>query len=667
MIDDSAGQGNETTVSLDVDALALTPGRTIGRYVVVSVLGQGGFGITYRARDLRLGREVAIKEYLPSAIAYRVGGATVRARSTGIDGDFAAGRERFVAEGRTLATLDHAPGIVRVFDFIEANNTAYIVMELIQGETLGARVTRDGPFGAAFTARILAPLLDGLEQVHAAGFLHRDIKPANILINARGEPTLIDFGAARAAIADRSRSLTAVFTPGYAAPEQMTSAAQGPWTDIYALSATLYFAITGKAPPYSFDRMLDDSLVPLRQLRPSGFTPALLRGLDAGLAVRAGDRPQSIRRWRPMLGIGGTMSVDNDVTAAMPMAVGTAPSRARRVGLGAAVAAVLLLGGGYAAFGPGEPSHPAAVDASDAQRADPVQAAAEQRAKQQAEEAQRRTTEAQRKAEQEAANRRRLEDEARRAAETKAPPPGVPTPGAAAAVAGAFDGNYAGSYTASAGATNWSGASGIRSVSIRIDGAAGSGTITQSSCGSLPVSIRVLPSGDVFGDAAHFDASCGRVQASFTGRIADGVLRFTVVAPGSRGSGILRRGAAAPVTTVAPSQLGAVAGALDGTYSGALAISNPGYGSSVEQVELRLVGGRGTGTVSNPNCGNSPVNLTVAPSGAVTGTLTYTFLSLCNAHGGTITGTVQGSKLVLEMTGTTTAMRGRMTLARTGD
>src|SRR5471030_3059385 len=284
------------------DFVALAPGKTIGRYEILSVLGQGGFGITYRARDEQLHREVAIKEYLPSALAIRQDGATVLPRSTKVAEDFAWGRQRFVDEGRTLATLQRAPAIVRVFDFLEANGTAYIVMELVPGHTLEERL-RNGPLTPPELDRILWPLLDGLEQVHATGFLHRDIKPANILLDAQGNPTLIDFGASRAAMmgkdgAGRTSAMTAIFTPGYAAAEQMTAAKQGPWSDIYGLSATLYHAITGAAPPNAFDRMLDDEYQPLGQLQLSGalggFLPGLLVGLDAGLAVRARDRPQSI-------------------------------------------------------------------------------------------------------------------------------------------------------------------------------------------------------------------------------------------------------------------------------------------------------------------------------------------------------------------------------------
>ena len=297
----------------DVDYVALQPGQLIGRYEIVSVLGQGGFGITYRARDIQLGREVAIKEYLPTALAVRQDGTTVLPRTTKMADDFGWGRERFVTEGRTLASLHRAPAIVQVFDFLEANGTAYIVMELLHGETLEERITRDGKLTPEDVDRILWPLLDGLEQVHNAGFLHRDIKPANILLDAAGNPTLIDFGASRAAMAGRSVAMTAIFTPGYAAAEQMTSAKQGPWTDIYGLSATLYHAIAGQTPPSAFDRMLDDAYEPLGQLNPAGFAPGVLAGVDAGLAVAARDRPQSIAGWRPILGMSAAPEADSTV------------------------------------------------------------------------------------------------------------------------------------------------------------------------------------------------------------------------------------------------------------------------------------------------------------------------------------------------------------------
>lgn len=295
------GKSDQIAAESSVDFVALQPGTKIGRYEVQAVLGQGGFGITYRARDVQLNREVAIKEYLPTSLAVRRDGITVLPRSTKVAEDFTWGRDRFVSEGQTLATLHRAPGIVRVFDFLEINGTAYIVMEMLHGDTLEGRLRKSGRLDAPTTDRILSTLLDGLEQVHDAGFLHRDIKPANILLDEESSPTLIDFGASRAAMAGRTTAMTAIFTPGYAAAEQMTSAKQGPWTDIYGLSATLYHAIVGKAPPNAFERMLDDDYVPVGQLAAPGFPAGLLAGIDAGLAVRASDRPQSIAGWRPLL------------------------------------------------------------------------------------------------------------------------------------------------------------------------------------------------------------------------------------------------------------------------------------------------------------------------------------------------------------------------------
>ena len=305
-----------STARSEVGLFALRPGLTIGRYTITAVLGQGGFGITYRARDDQLHRDVAIKEYLPSSLAVRQNGITVLPRSTEVAQDFTWGRDRFVAEGRTLASLTEAPAIVRVFDFLENNGTAYIVMELVPGETLEARLRRLGPLSPPEVDALLLPLLDGLEQVHATGFLHRDIKPANILLRPNGRPVLIDFGASRAAMAGRSSLMTAIFTPGFAAAEQMTSAKQGPWTDIYGLAATIYLAITGSTPPPAFDRMLEDSYQPLAALKPIGFSATLLAAIDAGLAVRHNDRPQSIAEWRALL-YGSAPAPSPDATVLM--------------------------------------------------------------------------------------------------------------------------------------------------------------------------------------------------------------------------------------------------------------------------------------------------------------------------------------------------------------
>jgi len=439
----------------EIDYVALRAGQTIGRYEIVSVLGQGGFGITYRARDIQLGREVAIKEYLPTALAVRQDGATVLPRTTKMADDFGWGRDRFVTEGRTLATLHRVPAIVHVFDFLEANGTAYIVMELLSGETLEDKLKRQGTLTPDEVDRILWPLLDGLDQVHAAGFLHRDIKPANILLNAQGDPTLIDFGAAREAMVGRTSAMTAIFTPGYAAAEQMTSAKQGPWTDIYGLAATLYNAIAGKTPPGAFDRMLDDGYEPLARLMPKGFGPGLLAGVDAGLAVAARDRPQSIAGWRPILGMTAAPAADATMmmTKAPPPAPGrqsvltptpdeAAPSTSMggpapksRTGLWVALAVVLVAalgGGGYYATAMRGPdpemvkAQTAAAAAEEEKRkfqeeAQKLRAEKEAAEQRKAEEDARAKAdqEARQKAAAEAATKRQLEDEARRKVEAE--------------------------------------------------------------------------------------------------------------------------------------------------------------------------------------------------------------------------------------------------------
>src|SRR5262245_30720022 len=429
---DSTSQSSGTTSqpsSPDVDFVALKPGQTIGRYEIVAVLGQGGFGITYRARDVQLGREVAIKEYLPSALAVRQGGTTVLPRTTKMSEDFTWGRERFVTEGRTLASLHRVPAIVQVFDFLEANGTAYIVMELVHGDTLEDRIARNGKLSGEEVDRILWPLLDGLERVHNAGFLHRDIKPANILLDQAGNPTLIDFGASRAAMAGRSTALTAIFTPGYAAAEQMTSAKQGPWTDIYGLSATLYHAITGHVPPSAFDRMLTDAYEPLASKAPPGFGRGLLAGLDAGLALRATDRPQSIAGWRPILGQSTAPAADVTVALARapqpampptPPPVAPSPQPKRRIALwlGAALAALVLLAGGYYALV--DERHPRQTVSVDKAAQDTQLATEAQRLKDQEELARLRAEAAAReKAEQEANQRRQIEEETRRKVEAE--------------------------------------------------------------------------------------------------------------------------------------------------------------------------------------------------------------------------------------------------------
>jgi peptidoglycan hydrolase-like protein with peptidoglycan-binding domain len=418
------------------DFVTLRPGQVVGRYRIVSVLGQGGFGITYRALDSELGREVAIKEYLPAALAVRQDGTTVVPRSTSAAEDFAWGRDRFIAEGRTLAALHRVPGIVLVHDFLETNGTAYLVMELLGGQTLQERVARCGPLDAASLDKLLRPLLDGLEQVHAAGFLHRDIKPANILLDDQGRPTLIDFGASRAAVAGRSQAMTAVFTPGYAAVEQFTAAKQGPWTDIYGLAATLHFAITGQPPSNAVDRVLDDAYAPLVEgKRP--FPQSLLAAIDAGLAVRAADRPQSIAAWRTLLSQPAATVPEAAATVVMrgappAAAAGSSAQRTGRSPAAMAFAAVAVAGvavGGWFLLSPRstttQPAAPPtlasapAPTAPDRGQEELEQARREQKAALDEAARLRAEAEARRRSDEEAALRRKIEDEMRQKAEAE--------------------------------------------------------------------------------------------------------------------------------------------------------------------------------------------------------------------------------------------------------
>ena len=227
---------------------ALPPGFRLGNYRVVRVLGAGGFGVTYLCEHGGLGVTVAVKEYLPNDIAVRSGDAVAPKSAADREG-YQWGLGRFLDEARTLARFEHR-NVVRVRDYFEANGTAYIVMDYEDGEPLDRVLERTGTLTEAQIKRLLLPIVAGLRQVHAAGFLHRDVKPANIFIRRSDEsPVLLDFGSARQALGRLSRSVTAIASAGYSPPEQYESGGeQGPWTDIYALSALCYRAVTGIAP-----------------------------------------------------------------------------------------------------------------------------------------------------------------------------------------------------------------------------------------------------------------------------------------------------------------------------------------------------------------------------------------------------------------------------------
>ena len=300
---------------------ALPAGTLLSEFQLDRVLGMGGFSFVYLAFDQTLQRHVAIKEYLPSAYAMRCKDDTVAPRSDEHKATFASGLRSFIEEARLLAKFEH-PALVKVLRFWEANGTAYMAMQYYQGRTLRQIVRADPGFATeARLKALISPLLDAVALLHAEKCYHRDIAPDNIIVQPNGAPVLLDFGAARRVIGDMTHALTVVLKPGYAPIEQYaeeSGPAQGPWTDVYAFAAVLYAAITGKPPMAAVARAYSDTLVFLSSNPPAGYSPQFLRAIDAALAVRPEDRPQSIALFRASLGLGAAQ--DFDATQLMPRA-----------------------------------------------------------------------------------------------------------------------------------------------------------------------------------------------------------------------------------------------------------------------------------------------------------------------------------------------------------
>ena len=274
-----------------------------GRYRVDTVLGAGGFGITYVGQDLLLGRSVAIKEYFPADHAQREGHYTVRSLDTANRQFFALGRTWFLREARTLAKYHH-PNIVGVMDHFEENGTAYMILRFEEGQSLSRWLRSLGRAPTQFEVDgFMLPILSALETMHTNNDMHRDVAMDNIILRPNGDPVLIDFGSARQAIGAHSRSIDAVVKFGYSPPEQYSvdTRLQGPWSDVYALASTLHLAITGKLPPDAPGRQIDDIYQPLAQSGLEGYRIGLLEGIDWGLALKPSQRPQSISAWRRVL------------------------------------------------------------------------------------------------------------------------------------------------------------------------------------------------------------------------------------------------------------------------------------------------------------------------------------------------------------------------------
>jgi serine/threonine protein kinase len=314
---------------------ALPPGTRFFDFEIVGLIGEGGFGIVYLAKDLSLQREVAIKEYMPSSLAVRENDTTtVVVRSDRHSETFEIGRNSFVNEARLLAQFDH-PALVKVFQFWEANGTAYMAMPYFQGQTLRdvLKTFKTAP-DEAWIRQVLSPVMDALALIHQGNCFHRDIAPDNIMLLADGRPVLLDFGAARRVIGDMTQALTVILKPGYAPVEQyaeIPGVKQGAWTDIYALGAVVYFIITGRTPPPSVGRMMQDNYEPLEKLAAGRYSDTFLRGIDRCLAVKCEDRPQSIAAMREAIGLTGPGSATPPAgtAPASPPATATATPAAR--------------------------------------------------------------------------------------------------------------------------------------------------------------------------------------------------------------------------------------------------------------------------------------------------------------------------------------------------
>jgi len=283
---------------------ALKTGQKLHWYEIRDILGQGGFGITYLAQDLNLGHEVAIKEYLPIDLSIRTKSGSVSPVSEEHHERYYWGLGRFLDEARTLGQFKH-PNIVQVRNVFEANNTAYMVMEYELGETFQDILNRRKTIDESDLKTIIFPIVDGMKIVHAAGFIHRDIKPANIFLRVDGDPVLLDFGSARASLEQGNQSLTSIFSRGYAPIEQYNTSdeSQGAWTDIYALGATMYRAISGIPPTDAVDRSAaiaqinSDTYVSITEIAGDDYSEEFLKAIDYALQFKQQDRPQSMSEW----------------------------------------------------------------------------------------------------------------------------------------------------------------------------------------------------------------------------------------------------------------------------------------------------------------------------------------------------------------------------------
>ena len=313
----------------------LPPGATTQEFEIVSVIGQGGFGIVYLARDRALQRLVAVKEYMPAQLAGRGRDGIVLALNPAQADVFERGRRSFINEARMLARFSQR-GLVEVLRFWEQNGTAYMAMRYYDGATLADYLRRHpGVATEAWLRRVLGPVIDALAAMHAEGCCHRDVSPDNILILKDGGAVLLDLGAARQVIADEKQAMTVMLKPGFAPIEQYADDPrfqQGSWTDVYALAAVLYYCVAGKAPPASAARVMHDNAMTLSAGSYGAFSTGFLRAIDRGLALRPEERPATMAKFRSMLDDAATAKLcgnDDSGVGAVGSRPRTGPGRSR--------------------------------------------------------------------------------------------------------------------------------------------------------------------------------------------------------------------------------------------------------------------------------------------------------------------------------------------------
>ena len=310
----SADRGTATSSGL------LPIGTRVAEFEITRLIGQGGFGVVYEAWDHTLERVVAIKEYMPSSLANRQSDGSVVPSSDRHRETFDMGMRSFINEARLLAQFDH-PALLKVYRFWQERGTTYMVMPCYRGDTLKeALATRKDAIDQDWLLGIIDGVTQALAVMHRANCYHRDIAPDNImLLEHSGLPVVLDFGAARRVITDMTQAITVILKPGYAPIEQYAETpdmSQGAWTDIYALSAVMHVVISGRSPPPSVARMLNDRYVPLAgnsELQ-KRFSNHVLAAVDSGLAVRPEGRPQSVAEFRSAL----HLPIANDTAAAQP-------------------------------------------------------------------------------------------------------------------------------------------------------------------------------------------------------------------------------------------------------------------------------------------------------------------------------------------------------------